>query len=112
MSLIKEANTLPALLAKHLARVHKICSIANFGNTVLQNVLVDNFGETNTFNHSHESGETSGVRAIVPGIMEIDGNVGKTNNFHDSHKQILEIVGFTNISNNFHECRKPREPEP
>ena len=75
---------LTGLVGKAPRTSTKICSIANFGNTVLQNVLVDNFGETNTFNHSHESGETSGVRAIVPGIMEIVGNVGKTNNFHDS----------------------------
>ena len=34
--------------------------------------------------------------------MEIVGNVGKTNSFHDSHGQIMENVGFTNIFNSFH----------
>ena len=35
--------------------------------------------------------------------MEIVGNVGKTNNFHDC---LTENVGKTNNSNNFHEFRE------
>ena len=62
VTLIKDANTLPALSAKHLAQLHdKICPVATCGNTVLRYVPVDTVGETNIFNHSHESGETSGA---------------------------------------------------
>ena len=73
-----------------------MCSITNFGNTVLKYLPADNAGESDIFNHFLEFRETSGARAIVSVIMGIVGNVGKPNIFHES-------VGFTNISNNFHE---------
>ena len=46
--------------------------------------IMDNVGFANISNNFHEFGKTSGAWAIVSGIMEIVGNVGKTNNFYDS----------------------------
>ena len=54
----------------------------------------ENVGFTSISNKFHEFGKTSGAQAIVSGIMEIVGNVGKTNNFHDSPQTIYGKCWF------------------
>ena len=83
-----------------------MCSITHFGNTVLKYLPVDNVGESDLLNHSHEFGETSGAGAIVAVIKEIAGNVGKTNLFHDSPPDKSWKMLVLPISNNFQEFGK------
>ena len=83
VSSIQDANTLPAIFAKHVSWVHKMCCIESVGNTVLKYLPVDNFGKTKIYNHLCEFGETVGAGAIVSGIVDIVGNAGQTNISHD-----------------------------